>query len=833
MEMRTKIILLVFFVFAFSISFLGCDFFLGGNKNKEDDGNDNKTNQEILGSLGFDLELEEPVDDNNIPVGNKNPMGNNIKSFMTIYEIYEAGAALTGYTGSEVLLEYDVQYNADHEGNPYTAADSGADLVALLDNPSSDWMNQPKKSVAADIDGDGVDEIITAVFIAASNAISFRVYNPVTDTVLPYTIENIEYAGQIPTSPDWGYNYFFKRDFTTGDFNNDGKPDFAAACAGNIITFDSEFEITGSIESLGPFSRVAAGDLNGDSYDDLVLIDGQLESSSGHYYIFAGSESGLGLGAGIDPKVSAVYHDALLGSQAAYSSGEFAVGDLDGDGMSELVFAGVLRDDSAHLQVALIDPYDEENSNFQGKPIMEAPYSLATGLYGASSHHHMNYAVPRVVTGDFDGDGVDEFNVMDKTFNLADGEMVLFTKGVFDTPNQDTWRRNDMFYDISCAGDVTGDGLDDLVFFETEDLSDWNDSTKSNINYLTVWARNSLFEYVEYKRIAVSANRTYPTLTLGNTDSDSLVVQFESRELEFGEPVILAVLASPPYNEYMNIDNSGTAYSITSGSEESWEYANGFNVGVAVGYSVEVSLPVCDVLSIGGGRSVAVEQEFMWGYGESLSKSFDYGFSADAGNDMVIVTAIPVDMYIYEILTAPDPEAAGSYMTINVPRSPEQLLLTVDFYNSMVKEEDRIPDEILVHTLGDPSSYYSEADMQAFLADEEGVIYTGTAAVPQGSGQTSISYEEEKSGFTLYEYSLTASHTYSYRLLFAEAELTGGYNHGYACQHSVSSGFSIEGVVGSIENEAEWSKESFSWGLMMIPKEFNDQSFNLVTYWVK
>jgi hypothetical protein len=409
----------------------------------------------------------------------------------------------------------------------------------------------------------------------------------------------------------------------------------------------------------------------------------------------------------------------------------------------------------------------------------------------------------------------------------------VFAKGVFNTPNDDTWRRNDMFYDLAAAGDITGDGCDDLVFFETADMSDYTDSTKSNIDAFTVWGKNSAGEYVQFYRTGVNADKTFPTVVLANTDTDTLVVTYQNRELRFGEPSILAVLASPPYNEHMDIGNSGTSYSIISGEEDSWEFNNGFNVGVAVGFNVEISLPVCDVLSIGGGRSIAVENEFAWGYGESVSTSLDYGYSADAGNDMVIVTAVPIDMYIYEIVSGPDPDSIGEHMTINVPREPEQLFLTVDFYNKSVKEKDRIPADIITHTLGEPDSYYTKNEMLDFAAAEAGVFYSGSAKVPQGSAQTSISYERDKTGFDTYEYSLTASHTYNYRLLFGEAEVSTGFNHGYACQHSISEGFSIEGVVGSIEDEDAWSEAAFTWGMMMIPREFNDQSFSLVTYWVE
>ncbi len=830
--MRKGFLTVIFCVLLTGLLLSGCDLLTGpgdqqGDPDSEYPDLEEKTNQEILTGLGFSLDLGDPEE----TAETNNPMGTVNKSFLTIHEVYQAGAVFTGETARESLLEYPVEYNPESTGFPHSAADPSDSLSQLLSEPGTDTMIHVKKAAAADMNGDGLDEIVTVFYAVNDDALNFRIIDGKTGLVSTSSLTGLDSVSGV--SSIWAFHMYASRDFTAGDFDNDGYDDFAVSFFDTMLILDNELNITGSIKfQEGPYTRVEAGDLNGDGFCDLVLINGMAPGKRGNYYIFAGSADGLGITEGDDPGTASVFHGGLTGTQQ-YSSGEFAVGDVDGNGLNELVFSGVLTGDDSKCHITLIDPYNETSGEFQGTELLTSSYQLIQGLWGNYSHHHMNYRVPRVVTGDFDGDGTDELNVMDKTFKYADGSLTPFAKGVFNTPNEDTWRRNDMFYDLAAAGDITGDGCDDLVFFETADMSDYWDSTKSNIDAFTIWGKNSAGEYVQFYRIGVNANKTFPTVVLANTDTDSLVIKYQDRELRFGEPSILAVLASPPYNEHMNIDNSGTSYSIKSGKEDSWEFNNGFNVGVAVGFKVEISLPVCDVLSIGGGRSVAVENEFAWGYGESVSSSLDYGYSADAGNNMVIVTAVPIDMYIYEIVSGPDPDSVGEYMTINVPREPEQLFLTVDFYNKSVKEKDRIPEDLITHTIGDPFSYYSKNDMLGFAADEAGVFYSGAAKVPQGSAQTSISYEEDKTGFDTYEYSLTASHTYSYRLLFGEAELTTGFNHGYACQHSISEGFSIEGVVGSIEDEDKWSETAFTWGMMMIPRQFNDQSFSLVTYWVE
>jgi len=86
---------------------------------------------------------------------------------------------------------------------------------------------------------------------------------------------------------------------TVGDFNNDGLPDIAAATEGNGVSFASIFTNTGSGFS-GPVnaptngqesSGIAAADLNGDQFDDLVVAN----EDSGNISILTNMGGGFGV----------------------------------------------------------------------------------------------------------------------------------------------------------------------------------------------------------------------------------------------------------------------------------------------------------------------------------------------------------------------------------------------------------------------------------------------------------------------------------------------------------------------------------------------------------
>ncbi|MBU1168723.1 MAG: hypothetical protein KKD44_04075 [Proteobacteria bacterium] len=768
---------------------------------------DDKSNHEVLSDLGFDVNTTSSHDDVS------NPLGGKITKFKPNFEIYLEGAKLSGLTSMAGLIE-----------DPY---DSSFDLLNEYSNGAG--MSLPKKSVAADIDGDGYDEIVTAIFSIASKTIQLSIKDINDDVTETHNFQNQDFITHMNLPRGESYSYYFMRDLTAGDFNNDGKSEIVLSSYNTVLFFNDELtEITGSFTDLDNvlYARVEAGNLDGDTYCDLVLTAGKPAGQTGMYYIFSGSAEGLGIKPNDDPLDYAV----VTGSLFDFSSAEPIIADLDGDKLNEIIFGGTKKNNVDILQLTIIDPWMEKDDKFLCTILVDSYVVSEIAPWCAGRHEPSNYFIPRMVAGDFNNDSRSEFGIMDKFYSYDNKTLTRFTEGVFNT-GYENYRHSNMFHDVSVAGDVTGDGIDDLVFLIAEDLSDSFDLTKCNFTYLKVWGQDNLGVYKQLSTIPIAANKTYPTLALANVDNDSTTLKYISKQLEFGTPKILAILASPPYNDAIDISGSNTSFKLTSGTEEGWEFSNGFNVGVAIGASADVEMPFCNILSLGGGRSVSLEQEFTWGYGETKSQSLSYEETCNAGNDMVFVTAVPLDVYVYEILSSPDEGSIGKNITINIPKTLEYLFISVDLYNSLVSENDQIPSEILNHTIGDPNSYYRTEDRDIFISDGEGFIFQG-AKVPQGNGLTTIEYEVDQDSFTQYNYSLTVNESNNIRLFMADIDYSGGYSHGYSCQSSVSSGFTLSGSVGSIVDSALWAENAFSWGLMLIPKHFNDQYFNMVTYWV-
>ena len=227
----------------------------------------------------------------------------------------------------------------------------------------------------------------------------------------------------------------------SGDFNGDGDLDLAVAnynsSSISVLLGRGNGTFTAKIDSAVNFSpqRVAVGDFNGDGKADLVVAN-QIYNATTRIYDAAISIL-LGKGNG----TFAAKMDSSTGSATmATAIQSIAVGDLDGDGKSDLVVA---KGNSQTFYVTTISVLlGKGNGTFSP----EVTYSVGSGPYA-------------VVIGDFNGDGKPDI----ATANYASGSVSILLgkgRGTFATAVE---YPVDAFIDSLLSADCNGDGKPDLI----------------------------------------------------------------------------------------------------------------------------------------------------------------------------------------------------------------------------------------------------------------------------------------------------------------------------------------------------------------------------------
>jgi hypothetical protein len=246
------------------------------------------------------------------------------------------------------------------------------------------------------------------------------------------------------------------------------------------------FEIEGALGDYAGRSVSWAGDINGDGFDDLI-VGAPYGSKGGQYsgqaYVIFGKESGF---AAIDLGDLASDEGFLIqGDQAGDYAGfsVSAAGDVNGDGLDDIIIGAPYGDNSAtHAGEAYV--IFGKESGFGTVDLTNLAASAGFIIQGDDTGDHAGWSV--AAAGDVNGDGFADIIVgaphNDNTRNggvrMVDaGEAyVIFGKesgfGTIDLTNLSSAdgfviqgdSENDLAgFSVSGAGDIDGDGLDDLV----------------------------------------------------------------------------------------------------------------------------------------------------------------------------------------------------------------------------------------------------------------------------------------------------------------------------------------------------------------------------------
>lgn len=295
----------------------------------------------------------------------------------------------------------------------------------------------------------------------------------------------------------------FGHSLAVGDFNGDGCDDLAASApwdlsnagmvqilygdvdlANTLTIRDEIFLGNASFPGTGAYNdrlgdRLAAGDLDGDGFDDLAMTIPGRNNTVGAVLVAYGSALGTydtGKEALIDQNSPGVPGVSEIGDGNDMS---VAIGDLDGDGFGDLAIGYPREDFRATDDGYAIVLYGTGNGFplYGNEGFGQSEIFSGGGGTQAENADRFGYAL---AIGDFDGDGIDDLSV--GSYNEAWGSVTrtgcahaifgsttglnldsgvkYFTQSSFGMTNTDPA----YFASAITAGDFDGDGHDDLAF---------------------------------------------------------------------------------------------------------------------------------------------------------------------------------------------------------------------------------------------------------------------------------------------------------------------------------------------------------------------------------
>lgn len=561
-------------------------------------------------------------------------------------------------------------------------------------------------------------------------------------------------------------------------------------------------------------------DVDGDGRPEVVVsLAGDTTSDARHAVrLFALAEGA--------PTMHSVHSWHYVGDGNTTKNSKTTVGDFDGDGKDELVL-GKTSSFAGLLGVVLF----EWNSQMQ---VVTRPYSTIGDVDEPGTTFWAITAFDR-------RGGQDEVAVIAKRGYGSSNKPIWITTLRFD-PVGETWSQehHNLGHPYSgqrvalCAGDMNADGSEELQWGLLRGLGTGN-----------LWRgylSGSTWETLPTITTAASLSHSRPpVLVSGDWDADGLVVEYTGRKfLQMERPIPLTVLSAPPTKSGIsqNYEDSGTHYETGTEQGTSWGVMNGTTITASLG----TELNIFGLFKAGG--KATIERVLQTTQTETTRETTVRGYTGSVAADTIIFEGVLQQAYEYVIVEAPDQDAIGQYITLNVPVDSRTYNWTVDYFNTQVGPEDQIGADILTHTPGVIESYPTFTEIESMTAGQ--VQWRSDSEIDVGQGPNTtyeqVNFATESATETQRTLSIGGEGSLAVGL-GATAGATADSGTIYTVTYAQHTEFGAE--VGGLLDPADYVRWKYRWGMLVqtVGRQAdanNDPTgyspdrrpFQLVRYWV-
>ena len=659
-------------------------------------GNSSQTG--VMGALGMPTDQPQRTD----PAGNvidKNtntPLGPNM---IVENQVLQLAAAGLDYNSDP----YDIYDKAIEDmtvaGVSIPVPNFANPLLNTGSSVQADWFDVPKAMTAADIQGVGHDDVITAALPSIDkNTCKLEIIvtddnggSPLTGSavLVPSLTKPVMYGDQ----------YQYPIEAAAGDFNHDGKDEIAIT-VGNTLYFvsltatvsSSSLNVTASILSQATFDSsneiaqvsntssdwsamdLVAADTNGDNYKDLLVTTG---SSNG------GKDGNIPKLLIYSDTTNAALPTADIPLQEGgnggpiFQSPNVAVGNVFSAAEKDIIIAGWTETGGKSSSAPSLTYIDYHPDTQQYDSTLDNP------TFDLSSPN-VKSCLAGLAIASLDGqDGNPQYVVFgDQVFQYdASSQKFVDQKDVDDIGA--TYSR----YMVNIvAGNFDGNttGKEQVALLYTDHSTYPNIHVdRTDLTWLTMPTAGT----IATSKNGVSSGN-YPAIAAPDVFDNGIKLVYDKAEFTFSDPTVIAVLAASPYYSELNYPSASGSTGFGTGQGSESETSNGIEASVGVSFGIKQDINV--IVNIG---EVDFETELdasftnTWSQSESIDKSISYsnsnGSIGSAANS-VVVESTPYDIYYYKAYDAADPQ--GTEVSIQVPYTPETSIEPLDYYNNAIKQ---------------------------------------------------------------------------------------------------------------------------------------------------
>ena len=656
--------------------------------------------------------------------------------------------------------------------------------------------------------------------------------------------------------------------------------------------------LSGAFSYVPNMVSLCAGDFNRDGVDDLAVSSGSLLFENNLFWISHSSHEKSrasvlwgGKSNMLQKSVALDLNEGSLGEQVRVS---LTAGDLDGDGVKELIATGQPVSDVLGYYYASNDGnrqrtvttylYDETNGlTIKDSGVYEPVAGEMVTIKGSDGNtttswksgngfdeHYYSLPMMRTNAAVVHPEGQDSnFLYLDSClYEYKEGKLALqmeLDEAKYDGENTLGWNGRwglktngaaNLYYAEygAVSGDLNGKGFEILgvsfYSFASSAASDASGNKKHehSTGYSILYGGDSGLSATHTQDKDVNGNFGYVeslnpvSMAMLDVDIDTVLIEYSGiHYLTYSDPKVLAIIAAAPYFEDVDIISdydyawqNSTSYSQIKGSGDSDIVTVDFEIGAWL--TAETTL---------GGAKAGLETSlgYTLSYEKETTRSTEYelSFETSQDEDAVAFFSIPTENYVYYIYT---PNGEGGYTktveTISNTFTPCYQVLTLDYYESIqgnYAELPQISGAALTSTPGDPGSYPSSTsgyDVIALWDDYPAGVSFGNGAISQSITIT----KEEAESYVMgaqWDFKLGGGGKLQSDLFQSEVELSGGIQWSLNPAGGWSSidltGTSFSGTVTNMPLEFQDYGYYYSWKLFAYNYKFADgTSIPVVSY---